>query len=49
MSARRFAQKYPLDPYTALSPAEWTIDRMRKVKYALAGTADQVKREIEAL
>jgi alkanesulfonate monooxygenase SsuD/methylene tetrahydromethanopterin reductase-like flavin-dependent oxidoreductase (luciferase family) len=49
MSARRFAQKYPLDPYTALPPAEWTIDRMRKVKYALAGTVDQVKREIEAL
>jgi hypothetical protein len=43
------AQKYPLDPYTALPPAEWTIDRMRKVKYALAGTPDQVKQDIEAL
>ena len=43
------AEKYPLNPYTALPPAEWTVDRMRKVKYALAGTVDQVKREIESL
>jgi alkanesulfonate monooxygenase SsuD/methylene tetrahydromethanopterin reductase-like flavin-dependent oxidoreductase (luciferase family) len=43
------AAKYPLDPYTPLPPAEWTIDRMRKVKYALAGTADQIKAEVEAL
>ena len=43
------AEKYPLDPYTPLPPAEWTVDRMRKVKYGLAGTVDQVKREIEAL
>jgi len=43
------AQKYPMDPYTPLPPAEWTLERMRKVKYALAGTPDQVKREIEAL
>ena len=41
--------KYPMDPYTALPPSEWTLDRMRKVKYALAGTVDQVKAEIEAL
>ena len=43
------AAKYPLDPYTPLPPAEWTVDRMRRVKYALAGTLDQVKAEIEAL
>jgi len=43
------AQKYPMDPYTPLPPAEWTLERMRNVKYALAGTPDQVKREIEAL
>ena len=43
------AKKYPLDPYTALPPAEWTVDRMRKVKYGLAGTPDQVRAEIEAL
>ena len=43
------AAKYPLEPYTPLPPAEWTVDRMRKVKYGLAGTVDQVKREIEAL
>ncbi len=43
------AQSYPLDPYTALPPSEWTLDRMRKVKYGLAGTVDQVKRDIESL
>ena len=43
------AQKYPLNPYTPLPPSEWTVERMRKVKYALAGTVDQVKREIEDL
>ena len=43
------AAKYPLDPYTALPPAEWTVNRMRTVKYALAGTPDQVKQDIEAL
>ena len=32
------AEKYPMDPYTPLPPAEWTLERMRKVKYALAGT-----------
>lgn len=36
-----------MNPYTALPPSEWTVDRMRKVKYALAGTVDQVKRQIE--
>ena len=43
------AKKYPMDPYTPLPASEWTLDRMRNVKYALAGTPDQVKREIEAL
>ena len=43
------AGKYPLDPYTPLPEEEWTIDRLRKVKYALAGTPDQVKREIADL
>ena len=43
------AAKYPLDPYTALPPSEWTVDRMRKVKYGLAGTVDQVKAEIASL
>ena len=32
-----------------LPPEEWTVDRFRNAKYALAGTVDQVKREIEAL
>lgn len=43
------AEKYPLEPYTMLPREEWTLDRMRKVKYALAGTVDQVKREIDAV
>lgn len=43
------AEKYPADPYTPLPQEEWTVDRMRKVKYALAGTPDQVRTEIEAL
>jgi alkanesulfonate monooxygenase SsuD/methylene tetrahydromethanopterin reductase-like flavin-dependent oxidoreductase (luciferase family) len=43
------AQKYPLNPYTALPPSEWTVERMRNVKYAIAGTVDQVKREIDDL
>lgn len=43
-------EKYPKEPeYTALPKEEWTIDRMRKAKYALAGTPDQVKREIADL
>lgn len=44
------AEKYPIAPnYTPLPQSEWTMDRMRKVKFALAGTPDQVKREVEAL
>jgi alkanesulfonate monooxygenase SsuD/methylene tetrahydromethanopterin reductase-like flavin-dependent oxidoreductase (luciferase family) len=43
------ATRYPLEPYTALPPAEWTIDRMRGVKYALAGTPEQVRAEVEDL
>ena len=41
------AEKYPLDPYTPLPPEEWTLDRFRNVKYGLAGTVDQIKRQIE--
>ena len=41
------AEKYPLDPYTPLPPSEWTMDRFVNVKYGLAGTVDQVKRQIE--
>jgi alkanesulfonate monooxygenase SsuD/methylene tetrahydromethanopterin reductase-like flavin-dependent oxidoreductase (luciferase family) len=43
------ATRYPLEPYTALPPAEWTVDRMRGVKYALAGTPEQVRAEVEDL
>jgi alkanesulfonate monooxygenase SsuD/methylene tetrahydromethanopterin reductase-like flavin-dependent oxidoreductase (luciferase family) len=43
------AERYPLEPYTPLPVKEWTIERMRNVKYALAGTVDQVKAEIEAV
>jgi hypothetical protein len=32
-----------------LPQSEWTVDRFRKAKYAIAGTVDQVKREIEEL
>jgi len=43
-------QKYPTKPtYTALPPDEWTIERMRKVQYALAGTPDQVVRQVDDL
>ncbi len=42
-------EKYPLDPYTALPKDEWTLERMRRVKYGLAGTPDQVKAEIASL
>ncbi len=42
-------KKYPADPFTPLPQSEWTLERMRNVKYALAGTVDQVLREIEAL
>jgi len=42
--------KYPTKPnYTPLPTEEWTLERMRKVKYALAGTPDQVLREIDDL
>jgi alkanesulfonate monooxygenase SsuD/methylene tetrahydromethanopterin reductase-like flavin-dependent oxidoreductase (luciferase family) len=41
------AEKYP--PPTMLPQSEWTVDRFRKAKYAIAGTVDQVKREIEEL
>ena len=43
------AEKYPLDPYTPLPPSEWTLERFANVKYGLAGTVDDIKREIEAL
>ena len=43
------AEKYPLDPYTPLPPAEWTLDRFVNVKYGLAGTVDDVKRQVEDL
>jgi alkanesulfonate monooxygenase SsuD/methylene tetrahydromethanopterin reductase-like flavin-dependent oxidoreductase (luciferase family) len=36
-------------PQKMLPESEWTLDRMRKTKYAIAGTVDQVKREIEDL
>ncbi|MBV8704431.1 MAG: hypothetical protein JO118_12060, partial [Acetobacteraceae bacterium] len=42
------SEKYPL-PQKMLPESEWTVDRMRKTKYAIAGTVDQVKREIEDL
>lgn len=32
-----------------LPPEEWTLDRMRGVKYGLAGTVNQVKRDMESL
>jgi alkanesulfonate monooxygenase SsuD/methylene tetrahydromethanopterin reductase-like flavin-dependent oxidoreductase (luciferase family) len=41
------AKNYPAG--TMLPTSEWTIERMRKSKYALAGTVDQVKAEIDAL
>ena len=42
--------KYPRQPnYTPLPREEMTVERMRRVKYALAGTPDQVKREVEEL
>src|SRR2546429_3869434 len=33
----------------SIPPAEWTVERMRKVKYGLAGTVDQIKAEVAAL
>jgi alkanesulfonate monooxygenase SsuD/methylene tetrahydromethanopterin reductase-like flavin-dependent oxidoreductase (luciferase family) len=41
------AETYPLDPYTPLPPSEWTMERFVNVKYGLAGTVDQIKRQIE--
>jgi alkanesulfonate monooxygenase SsuD/methylene tetrahydromethanopterin reductase-like flavin-dependent oxidoreductase (luciferase family) len=41
--------KYPLEPYTALPLEELTVERLRRVKYALAGTPEQVRAEIEAV
>jgi alkanesulfonate monooxygenase SsuD/methylene tetrahydromethanopterin reductase-like flavin-dependent oxidoreductase (luciferase family) len=41
--------KYPLEPYTPLPLEELTMERLRRVKYALAGTPEQVRAEIEAL
>ena len=41
------AEKYPAG--TMLPASEWTVERMRRSKYALAGTVDQVKAEIDAL
>jgi len=41
------ATRYP--PPTMLPQSEWTVERFRKAKYALAGTVDQVKREIAQL
>jgi alkanesulfonate monooxygenase SsuD/methylene tetrahydromethanopterin reductase-like flavin-dependent oxidoreductase (luciferase family) len=38
--------KYPMTP---LPLEELTVERLRRVKYALAGTPDQVRAEIEAL
>jgi len=42
-------EKYPQDPFTPLPLEELTVERLRRVKYALAGTSDQVRAEIEAL
>ena len=41
--------KYPLEPYTALPLEELTVERLQRVKYALAGTPEQVRAEIEAV
>jgi hypothetical protein len=41
------AEKYP--PPTMLPQSEWTVERFRQAKYAIAGTVDQVEREIEQL
>jgi alkanesulfonate monooxygenase SsuD/methylene tetrahydromethanopterin reductase-like flavin-dependent oxidoreductase (luciferase family) len=38
--------KYPMTP---LPLEELTVERLRRVKYALAGTPDQVRAEVEAL
>ena len=41
--------KYPIDPYTPLPLDELTVERLRKVKYSIAGTPEQVRAEIEAV
>ena len=41
--------RFPLKDGVMLPEGEWTVERMRRCKYALAGTVDDVKREIEAL
>jgi alkanesulfonate monooxygenase SsuD/methylene tetrahydromethanopterin reductase-like flavin-dependent oxidoreductase (luciferase family) len=41
--------KYPLEPHTPLPLEELTVERLRRVKYALAGTPEQVRAEIAAL
>jgi alkanesulfonate monooxygenase SsuD/methylene tetrahydromethanopterin reductase-like flavin-dependent oxidoreductase (luciferase family) len=40
---------YPLEPHTPLPLEELTVERLRRVKYALAGTPEQVRAEIAAL
>lgn len=42
-------EKYPMNPFTPLPKSEWTLERMRAAKYSMAGTVDQVKRDIESL
>ncbi len=42
-------KRYPMEPYTPLPKSEWTVERMRDAKYSIAGTVDQVKRDVEAL
>ena len=51
---RRFAQRKTTTnirwmPYTPLPLEELTVERLRRVKYALAGTPEQVRAEIDAL
>lgn len=41
------AEKYPKG--TMLPPEEWTMKRFTDTKYGLAGTVDDIKREIETL
>ena len=41
--------KYPLETHTPLPLEELTVERLRRVKYALAGTPEQVRAEIDAL
>jgi hypothetical protein len=39
--------KYPAD--VMLPTSEWTVERMRKAKYALSGTVALVKAKLDAL